>query len=1295
VRKGLKPIQYYYLAEISVKNNDLRTALACCENLEQYTPKSEAQNYLKAVQETLVPRHPIDRACLDLYERAVAAEGNKSEFEALTELLIKKYPKFEYGYLLKIDSNPFTQHTETDNLVYKKVQELNPNNAIMLSALCIEAYENYDEEDCKSLYLRLRKLNPYFKPFELRRIDLAYEQSLLPPAQRDQKEEHQKSPFAKPKPKARPLIGSTYKPITPEAVGTNLLSIEKDANGNPLPEKLKKIIREQQQKASAKVTPTPAFINKSGVVAFQPGPNVTLGAMFNDGMLVTNASEGHGINCNNGKTQYWKPNGELAIDTTFSDGKSSSEGLCAIKQNGKWGFVNHKGKVVIDCKYSNVKPFSQGIAAVRNANGWGFINKSGALVAEHIYSDCLPFKEGLAAVKLGEKVGYIDTNGILTIPAVFTQARSFSYGVARVISPQTEQLQGGGYIDKSGRPCIDFNSLEKKYGSIELPYNFFDPFKSNGQISSMTLGMMDYGGPYESPEDFAQGLLPVTLGKGQGYIDTTGKVVIEPQFDKAESFSDGIAKVTINDKIGYIDKTSKLIIAPKYKAAHQFSEGLAAVSEDGENWGYINTTGTLVIPPDFAFADKFSGGLARVGITPDKLAKVKDSTTGTQRTSISPTTIVKLSGTPISLNGLEAAIADSIKKQWQCQAAIASLDEQFTFRLTTKGRPYDLQITRGMIDFAAIGSTIDAILLAAPYSLPQKQAALEQATIICTVTGSSGSPKIDVKAIKQLEPNAENTRQSVTDALKSVKYLNNSSLNDKIIRTWMLQNVIELCQIQAIHPDSPELQGHISTALTRIGLDSKNAADWLALARATTSSITIERNPDKTNIQSVNTSIGAYSQAYQLTRNKLHGLELCRAYADKIALQILGYSQADPLMLGTAAALNSNWSIAREQYQLAQSEQSAEASMLLERFKNKKDQPYLMPSIKTNPLMTPQGTSNDLGILIRWLPVDTESIIANRGPYHNPKGTPPDPLNPPKVSLVDTLRQFCCGPSGESANHKPSLNETQDKDPLADLEYAAGIMAGRNFKVPNGLGCGTSSGATIIVLSRQDFAQTKSLMSRLKANANLCTNIGGVETLIFQSAGHRYEQGWIKYIFAPVDGVIVQASDKAYMLEMLERLKSMPKDQAFAGNDLNTKELESRCASWAVRKMQTSTMPFDYTSKEYLRGRRAKDGEDGFKVDQSNIGTVISIKPNNVVNIKLVGGNSELLKNRAEGWKRLLTSDSTSAGYLFNPNLKQEDNTVKLIYIPGSIEIEQKCKDYQSAMFGLALMTAMGYVVFI
>ncbi|MBK9248888.1 MAG: WG repeat-containing protein [Ignavibacteria bacterium] len=70
-------------------------------------------------------------------------------------------------------------------------------------------------------------------------------------------------------------------------------------------------------------------------------------------------------------------------------------------------------------------------------------------------------------------------------------------------------------------------------------------------------------------------------------------------------------QITENDKIGFIDSTGRVVISPQFRSAGDFSEGLASARLSG-TYGYIDATGTFIIPPQFDYATPFSGGLAVV-----------------------------------------------------------------------------------------------------------------------------------------------------------------------------------------------------------------------------------------------------------------------------------------------------------------------------------------------------------------------------------------------------------------------------------------------------------------------------------------------------------------------------------------------------------------------------------------------------------------------------------------------------------------------------------------------------------
>ena len=153
-------------------------------------------------------------------------------------------------------------------------------------------------------------------------------------------------------------------------------------------------------------------------------------------------------------------------------------------------------------------------------------------------------------------------------------------------------------------------------------------------------------------------LFKIKQGELYGYINQSGKVTIEPQFNSARQFREGMAAVEINGKWGYIDRNGEISIAPTFSKSDSFYEGLAGVwlqtqtgheycfyidkkgdlafdvPNDalrrrsrqgcfhegaaavlvGERWGYIDKKGRMFISPSYLEASDFSEGLAAVDL---------------------------------------------------------------------------------------------------------------------------------------------------------------------------------------------------------------------------------------------------------------------------------------------------------------------------------------------------------------------------------------------------------------------------------------------------------------------------------------------------------------------------------------------------------------------------------------------------------------------------------------------------------------------------------------------------------
>lgn len=124
----------------------------------------------------------------------------------------------------------------------------------------------------------------------------------------------------------------------------------------------------------------------------------------------------------------------------------------------------------------------------------------------------------------------------------------------------------------------------------------------------------NYGG------EFRDGLLLNGMASGP-YLNSVGKTALDTGLEHNWEFSEGLAAAMRSgeNKWGYIDKTGKFVIEPNFESypsgyVGSFSEGLAMVRV-GAKTGFIGRNGEFVIAPQFAFAADFNEGLAKVAVS--------------------------------------------------------------------------------------------------------------------------------------------------------------------------------------------------------------------------------------------------------------------------------------------------------------------------------------------------------------------------------------------------------------------------------------------------------------------------------------------------------------------------------------------------------------------------------------------------------------------------------------------------------------------------------------------------------
>lgn len=343
-----------------------------------------------------------------------------------------------------------------------------------------------------------------------------------------------------------------------------------------------------------------------------------------------------------------------SIPPKFDYASSFSEGLAIVRVGNKYGYINPDGKLVIPLTdYDNVYPFSEGYARVLKGKKFGFIDKAGRLVIDFKYGYASEFKDGLSVISyedlsLGNmfqlKKGAINKNGKVVINPYLGVLFNFNNGIAvanfgfigdpsvGVINKSGEVLTPGKfeYITRFQDGIAAALTTDNGWGLISPDGKWISPPHFDG-ISHFQEGLavfVDCGGKIHKPYNFSK-----NLNCKAGYIDNTGKIVIQPQFSSAEEFSESRAAVSFsvfnyhgsslsmdinsNALFGFIDKTGLITVEPIYKEVRPFKNGVAAVRKPNresknEKWGFIDRDGKELTSFIYSYAGSYSEGLAPV-----------------------------------------------------------------------------------------------------------------------------------------------------------------------------------------------------------------------------------------------------------------------------------------------------------------------------------------------------------------------------------------------------------------------------------------------------------------------------------------------------------------------------------------------------------------------------------------------------------------------------------------------------------------------------------------------------------
>lgn len=286
------------------------------------------------------------------------------------------------------------------------------------------------------------------------------------------------------------------------------------------------------------------------------------------------------------------------MDSTFLFSQEKKDPMFAYKVNQDWIFNDSEGKEIFRRDdIIEVFGFREGIITakikVKNKENqilekWAGLSTDGKIIFTVDYDEMGTFNSGYSIVanftnkQSKDKVfGFIDKNGKIVLPLEYNDALPFSENLAYVMK---EGKRGylSNKIDKTGTLEMAITLLNDKVG-----YNFSEGYAA---ISNSEYAV--------------------------GYIDTTGKVMIDYRFDEPAEFSEQKAKVTLAGKFGFIDKKGQIIINLAYDEVKPFKNSRSFFAQNDEKgkpkWALVDEIGVRLTEFIFQSCEPFSNNFGMI-----------------------------------------------------------------------------------------------------------------------------------------------------------------------------------------------------------------------------------------------------------------------------------------------------------------------------------------------------------------------------------------------------------------------------------------------------------------------------------------------------------------------------------------------------------------------------------------------------------------------------------------------------------------------------------------------------------
>jgi hypothetical protein len=197
-------------------------------------------------------------------------------------------------------------------------------------------------------------------------------------------------------------------------------------------------------------------------------------------------------------------------------------------------------------------------------------------------------------------VGFIKViSGVALIEFIFNHNRSTGYNAKENAFIGAKFVEGKVVIGKKGKLKSEWDG-QMEYRYLNHQYGFMD-----------TSGKVVVKPQYDLALDYSEGLAVVGKSEKFGYLNAQGKVQVPLIFNEASSFANGVAIVKSGSKYGCIDQKGKFIVPAKFEEINGFEAGTSNAKFNSK-WGVIDTKGNWLIQPNYYHVGQCHNGIITV-----------------------------------------------------------------------------------------------------------------------------------------------------------------------------------------------------------------------------------------------------------------------------------------------------------------------------------------------------------------------------------------------------------------------------------------------------------------------------------------------------------------------------------------------------------------------------------------------------------------------------------------------------------------------------------------------------------